>query len=127
MGESKNAYRVIVGRPQGKRPLGRPRRRWEENIKMDLREMGYDGLPEEDEEEEEEEEEEIAEGQSNDEILKETVSRFYDRNWKTEPRKKSGRHQFKTSQTDHEKRQSPFFVSILVMTDLDNISIALEL
>ncbi|KAJ4444398.1 hypothetical protein ANN_06190 [Periplaneta americana] len=42
MGESRNAYRMLVGRPEGKRPLGRPRRRWEDNIKMDLREMGYD-------------------------------------------------------------------------------------
>ncbi|KAJ4444305.1 hypothetical protein ANN_06097, partial [Periplaneta americana] len=42
MGESRNAYRVLVGRPEGKRPLGRPRRRWEDNIKMDLREVGYD-------------------------------------------------------------------------------------
>ncbi|KAJ4444572.1 hypothetical protein ANN_06367 [Periplaneta americana] len=42
MGESRNAYRVLVGRPEGKRPLGRPRRRWENNIKMDLREEGYD-------------------------------------------------------------------------------------
>ncbi|KAJ4438682.1 hypothetical protein ANN_14629 [Periplaneta americana] len=41
MGESRNAYRVLVGRPEGKRPLGRPRRRWEDNIKMDLREVGY--------------------------------------------------------------------------------------
>ncbi|KAJ4446760.1 hypothetical protein ANN_13457 [Periplaneta americana] len=41
MGESKNAYRVLVGRPEGKRPLGRPRRIWEDNIKMDLREVGY--------------------------------------------------------------------------------------
>ncbi|KAJ4448776.1 hypothetical protein ANN_00167 [Periplaneta americana] len=39
MGESRNAYRVLVGRPEGKRPLGRPRRRWEDNIKMDLREV----------------------------------------------------------------------------------------
>ncbi|KAJ4444070.1 hypothetical protein ANN_05859 [Periplaneta americana] len=39
MGESRNA---LVGRPEGKRPLGRPRRRWEDNIKMDLREVGYD-------------------------------------------------------------------------------------
>ncbi|KAJ4431282.1 hypothetical protein ANN_19879 [Periplaneta americana] len=38
----RNAYRVLVGRPEGKRPLGRPRRRWEDNIKMDLREVGYD-------------------------------------------------------------------------------------
>ncbi|KAJ4448462.1 hypothetical protein ANN_10478 [Periplaneta americana] len=42
MGESRNAYRVLVGRPEGKRPLGRPRRRWEDNIKMHLREVGYD-------------------------------------------------------------------------------------
>ncbi|KAJ4450625.1 hypothetical protein ANN_02053 [Periplaneta americana] len=42
MGDSRNAYRVLVGRPEGKRPLGRPRRRWEDNIKMDLREVGYD-------------------------------------------------------------------------------------
>ncbi|KAJ4432306.1 hypothetical protein ANN_20925 [Periplaneta americana] len=42
MGESRNAYRVLVGRPEGKRPLGRPIRRWEDNIKMDLREVGYD-------------------------------------------------------------------------------------
>ncbi|KAJ4445879.1 hypothetical protein ANN_12564 [Periplaneta americana] len=42
MGESRNAHRVLVGRPEGKRPLGRPRRRWEDNIKMDLREVGYD-------------------------------------------------------------------------------------
>ncbi|KAJ4439876.1 hypothetical protein ANN_08005 [Periplaneta americana] len=42
MGESRNAYRVLVGRPEGKRPLGRPRRRWEDNIKMDLKEVGYD-------------------------------------------------------------------------------------
>ncbi|KAJ4441071.1 hypothetical protein ANN_10921 [Periplaneta americana] len=42
MGESRNAYRVLVGRPEGKRPFGRPRRRWEDNIKMDLREVGYD-------------------------------------------------------------------------------------
>jgi len=36
-------YRVLVGRPEGKRPLGRPRHRWENNIKMDLREIGIDG------------------------------------------------------------------------------------
>ncbi|KAJ4439013.1 hypothetical protein ANN_14969 [Periplaneta americana] len=42
MGESRNAYSVLVGRPEGKRPLGRQRRRWEDNIKMDLRELGYD-------------------------------------------------------------------------------------
>jgi hypothetical protein len=38
MGEGKGVYRVLVGKPEGKRPLGRPRRRWEDNIKMDLRE-----------------------------------------------------------------------------------------
>ena len=42
MEQSRNAYRVLVGKPEGKRPLGRPRRRWEDNIKMDLREVGYD-------------------------------------------------------------------------------------
>ncbi|KAJ4426188.1 hypothetical protein ANN_26997 [Periplaneta americana] len=42
MGESRNAYRVLGGRPEGKRPLGRPRRRWEDNIKMDLSEVGCD-------------------------------------------------------------------------------------
>ncbi|KAJ4428559.1 hypothetical protein ANN_24603 [Periplaneta americana] len=43
MGESRNAYKVLLGRPEGKRPLERPRRRWEDNIEMDLREVGYDG------------------------------------------------------------------------------------
>jgi hypothetical protein len=42
-GEGRGAYRVLVGRPESKRPLGRPRRRWEDNIKMDLREIGIDG------------------------------------------------------------------------------------
>ncbi|KAJ4445782.1 hypothetical protein ANN_12467 [Periplaneta americana] len=42
IGESRNAYRVLVGRLEGKRPLVRPRLRWEDNIKMDLREVGYD-------------------------------------------------------------------------------------
>jgi hypothetical protein len=37
MGEGRGVYRALVGRPEGKRPLGRPRRRWEDNIKMDLR------------------------------------------------------------------------------------------
>jgi hypothetical protein len=40
MGEKENAYRILVGKPEGKRPLGRPRRRWVGNIKMDLREIG---------------------------------------------------------------------------------------
>ena len=40
--QSRNAYRVLVGKLEGKRPLGRPRRRWENNIKMDLREVGCD-------------------------------------------------------------------------------------
>jgi hypothetical protein len=43
MGDGRGVYRVLVGRPEGKRPLGRPRRRWEDNIKMDLREIGMDG------------------------------------------------------------------------------------
>jgi hypothetical protein len=43
MGEGRGVYRVLVGRPEGKRPLERPRRRWEDNIKMDLREIGIDG------------------------------------------------------------------------------------
>jgi hypothetical protein len=42
MGEGRNVYRVLVGRPEGKRSLGRPRRRWEDNIKMDLMEIGID-------------------------------------------------------------------------------------
>jgi hypothetical protein len=41
MGERRGAYRVLVGKPDGRRPLGRPRRRWEDNIKMDLREVGW--------------------------------------------------------------------------------------
>jgi hypothetical protein len=44
MGEGRGAYRVLVGRPEGKRPLGRPRHRWEDNIKMDLGEIGIDGV-----------------------------------------------------------------------------------
>jgi hypothetical protein len=42
-GEGRGAYRVLVGRPEGKRPLRRPRRRWEDNIKIDLREIGING------------------------------------------------------------------------------------
>ena len=40
MGEGRGVHRVLVGKPKGKRPLGRPRPRWEDNIKMDLREVG---------------------------------------------------------------------------------------
>jgi len=40
MGEMRGVYKVLVGKPEGKRPLGRPRRRWEDNIKMDLQEVG---------------------------------------------------------------------------------------
>ena len=40
MGEGTGVYRVLVGKPKGKRPLGRPRRRWEDNIRMDLQEVG---------------------------------------------------------------------------------------
>jgi hypothetical protein len=40
MGEDKGVHRVLVGKPEGKRPLGRPRNRWEDNIKMDLQEVG---------------------------------------------------------------------------------------
>jgi hypothetical protein len=40
VGEGRGVYRVLVGRPERKRPLGRPRRRWEDNIEMDLRELG---------------------------------------------------------------------------------------
>jgi hypothetical protein len=43
VGEGRGVYRVLVGRPKGKRPLGRHRRRWEDNIKMDLRAIGIDG------------------------------------------------------------------------------------
>ena len=40
MGEGRGVHRVLVGKPEGKRPLGKPRRRWEDNIKMDLQEVG---------------------------------------------------------------------------------------
>ena len=40
MGQGRGLYRVLVGKPEEKRPLGRPRRRWEDNIKMDLQEVG---------------------------------------------------------------------------------------
>jgi hypothetical protein len=44
MWEKMNSYRILVGKPEGKRPIGRSRRRWECNIKMDLREIGWDGM-----------------------------------------------------------------------------------
>jgi hypothetical protein len=44
MGETRNAYRILVGKPEGKRPLERPRRRWVGNIKMDLREIEWNGV-----------------------------------------------------------------------------------
>jgi hypothetical protein len=43
MGEGRGVNRILVGRPEGKRQLGRPRRRWEDNIKIDIREIGIDG------------------------------------------------------------------------------------
>jgi hypothetical protein len=43
MGERRGAYRALVGKPEGRRPLERPRRRWEDNVKMDLREIGWGG------------------------------------------------------------------------------------
>jgi hypothetical protein len=44
MGEKRTAYRISVGKPKGKRPLGRPRRKWVDNIKMNLREIGWVGI-----------------------------------------------------------------------------------
>jgi hypothetical protein len=44
IGEKRNVYRILVGKPEGKRPLGRSRRRWVDNIKMDLREIGWDAV-----------------------------------------------------------------------------------
>jgi hypothetical protein len=44
MGEKRNAYRILVGIPEEKKPLGRPRRRWVDNITMDLREIVWDGM-----------------------------------------------------------------------------------
>jgi hypothetical protein len=44
MGERRGVYRVLVGKPEGRRPLGIPRRNWEDNIKMDLQEVGCGGM-----------------------------------------------------------------------------------
>ena len=44
MGDRRRVFRVLVGKPEGKRPRGRPRRKWEENIKMDLQEVGCGGM-----------------------------------------------------------------------------------
>jgi hypothetical protein len=44
MGERRGVYSVLVGKPQEKSPLGRPRRRWEDNIKKDLQEVGYESM-----------------------------------------------------------------------------------
>jgi hypothetical protein len=44
MVQKRSAYRILVLKPEGKRPLGRPRRRWEDSIKMDLREIGWGGM-----------------------------------------------------------------------------------
>jgi hypothetical protein len=44
IGEEKRVYKVLVGKPEGKRPLGRPRRRWEDGIRMDLGEIGLRGV-----------------------------------------------------------------------------------
>jgi hypothetical protein len=44
MGAERNAYRILVGKSEGRRPLGRPRRRWVDNIKIDLREIGWDSV-----------------------------------------------------------------------------------
>jgi hypothetical protein len=43
-GEKRNAYRILVGKPEGRRPLGRPKHRWVDSIKIDRREMGWDGM-----------------------------------------------------------------------------------
>jgi hypothetical protein len=44
MGEKRNGYRILVGKPEGNRPLGRPRCRWEDNIRMELRDIGWGGM-----------------------------------------------------------------------------------
>jgi hypothetical protein len=44
MGEERKVYKVLVGKPEGRRPLGRPRRRWEDGVRVDLREIGLEGV-----------------------------------------------------------------------------------
>jgi hypothetical protein len=44
MGEGRNVYRVLVGKPEGKRPLERPKSRWDDGLKMDLRDIGWGGV-----------------------------------------------------------------------------------
>jgi hypothetical protein len=44
MGQKRNVYMILVGKPEGKRPLGRPRHRWVDDIEMDLTEIGWDGM-----------------------------------------------------------------------------------
>jgi hypothetical protein len=44
MGEKRNAYRFLMGKPEGKRPIGKPRRSWEDNVRMDLSEIGWGGM-----------------------------------------------------------------------------------
>jgi hypothetical protein len=44
MGEMRSTYSILIRKPEGKRPLGRPRRKWEDNIRMDLREIGSEGM-----------------------------------------------------------------------------------
>jgi hypothetical protein len=44
IGEKRNAYKILVGKPEGRRPLGKPRRRWVDNIKMDLKEIEWDDI-----------------------------------------------------------------------------------
>jgi hypothetical protein len=44
VGEKRKAYGILMGKPEGKRPLGKPRRRWVDNIKIDLRQIGWDGM-----------------------------------------------------------------------------------